>query len=68
MSAREASSSDSRKTLASLRVRAWVESRKCCAIVTVSDAFASDIVTNCHLIKGGSILYDDILTMEDDNA
>ncbi len=31
-------------------------------------ASASDIMTHCHLVKGESILYDDILTAEDDNA
>lgn len=49
-----------------LRVRAAAERRKCCAIVTISCACASDMVISYHLVKCYSIIYDDMNTIGDD--
>ncbi|WP_225871692.1 DUF6471 domain-containing protein [Qipengyuania atrilutea] len=49
-----------RNTFASERVRAFAERRKCCAIVTISVAYASYIVAIRRLVKCQCIAYGDI--------
>tara|TARA_R100001224_G_scaffold94701_2_gene64170 strand:- start:1276 stop:1671 length:396 start_codon:yes stop_codon:yes gene_type:complete len=56
------------KTVARERVRALAERRKCCAIVTISVAYASYIATLSHLVKCKCIAYDDINTIGGDMA